>query len=61
MNELRSSTLRGLFPLLFSRFARRSDLWQAIVVERYLSDATGLADLEKRIELVRSRQVRWQP
>jgi hypothetical protein len=53
IKELRSSTLRAMFPLLFSRFARRSDLWQAVVIERYLSDATSLADLEQRIEAVR--------
>lgn len=60
MNELRSTTLRAIFPLLFSRFARRSDLWQAVVIERYLSDATSLADLEQRINTVKSRrQFSW--
>jgi hypothetical protein len=59
MNELRSSTLRAVFPLLFSRFARRSDLWQAVVIERFLSDATSLADLEQRISTLKSRQFSW--
>ena len=60
MKELRSSTLRAMFPLLFSRFARRSDLWQAVVIERYLSDASSLADLEQRINTVKSRrQFSW--
>ena len=60
MNELRSSTLRAMFPLLFSRFARRSDLWQAVVIERYLSDASSLADLERRIGTVKPRrQFSW--
>ncbi len=60
MDELRSSTLRAMFPLLFSRFARRSDLWQAVVIERYLSDAASLADLERRISTVKSRrQFSW--
>ena len=53
MNELRSSTLRAMFPLLFSRCARRSDLWQAVVIERYLSNASSLADLERRIGAVK--------
>ena len=56
MNELRSSTLRAMFPLLFSRLARRSDLWQAVVIERHLTDATSLADLEQRIETVKIRR-----
>ena len=56
MNELRSSTLRAMFPLLFSRFARRSDLWQAVVIERYLSEASSLADLERRIGTVKPRR-----
>ena len=53
MNELRSSTLRAMFPLLFSRCARRSDLWKAVVIERYLSNAGSLADLERRIGTVK--------
>jgi len=56
MNELRSSTLRAMFPLLFSRCARRSDLWQAVVIERYLSNASSLADLERRISTVKARR-----
>jgi len=60
MNELRSSTLRAMFPLLFSRCARRSDLWQAVVIERYLSSANSLADLERRISTVKPRrQFSW--
>lgn len=56
MNELRSSTLRAMFPLLFSRLARPSDLWQAVVIERYLTEATSLADLEQRIEAVKNQR-----
>ncbi|MBS1134016.1 MAG: hypothetical protein H6R02_1157 [Burkholderiaceae bacterium] len=58
--ERRASTLRTMFPLLFSRHARRADLWQAIVIERYLSQAANLADLEQRIqEVQRRRQFSW--
>lgn len=60
LTERRASTLRTMFPLLFSRHARRADLWQAIVIERYLSQAANLADLEQRIEQVqRRRQFSW--
>jgi hypothetical protein len=60
LTERRASTLRTMFPLLFSRHARRADLWQAIVIERYLSQAANLADLEQRIEEVqRRRQFSW--
>jgi len=60
LTERRASTLRTMFPLLFSRHARRADLWQAIVVERYLSQAANLADLEQRIqEVQRRRQFSW--
>jgi hypothetical protein len=60
VTERRASTLRTMFPLLFSRHARRADLWQAIVIERYLSQAANLADLEQRIEEVqRRRQFSW--
>jgi hypothetical protein len=54
--ERRSQALRTLFPLLFSLYARRSDLWQAIAVERYLSQAANLADLEQRILEVQRRR-----
>lgn len=60
LTERRASTLRMMFPLLFSRHARRADLWQAIVIERYLSQAANLADLELRIqEVQRRRQFSW--
>jgi hypothetical protein len=60
VTERRAATLRAMFPLLFSRHARRADLWQAIVVERYLSQAANLADLEHRIlEVQRQRQFSW--
>jgi len=55
--ERRSEALRALFPLLFSRYARRSDLWQAIAIERYLSQALTLPDLEQRILEVQRRRV----
>ena len=60
LTERRASTLRTMFPLLFSRHARRADLWQAVVIERYLSQAANLADLEQRIqEVQRRRQFSW--
>jgi hypothetical protein len=49
-----------MFPMLFSMYARRSDLWQAIAIERYLSQATDIIDLEHRIrEVERRRQFQW--
>lgn len=54
--ERRAQALRSLFPLLFSLYARRSDLWQAIATERYLSQAANLADLEQRIQEVQRRR-----
>jgi Protein of unknown function (DUF3563) len=60
LGERRSSALRKLFPMLFSMYARRSDLWQAIAVERFLSQATDIADLERRIrDVERRRQFHW--
>ncbi|HQR69844.1 MAG TPA: hypothetical protein PLE54_04530 [Burkholderiaceae bacterium] len=60
LSERRSGALRAMFPLLFSRSARPSDLWHAIVIERYLADAANVADLEQRIhELEQRRQSRW--
>lgn len=56
ISDRRSQALRTMFPLLFSMFARRSDLWQAIATERYLSQASNLADLEQRIEEVQRRR-----
>ncbi len=60
LGERRSAALRKLFPMLYSLYARRSDLWRAIVIERYLSQATDIADLERRIRDVERRdQFRW--
>jgi hypothetical protein len=60
LGERRSAALRQLFPMLFSLYARRSDLWQAIAVERFLSQATDIADLERRIrDVERRRQSHW--
>ena len=56
MIDRRSHALRTMFPLLFSMYARRSDLWHAIAIERYLSQATNLADLEQRILEIQRRQ-----
>jgi hypothetical protein len=57
----RSQALRAMFPLLFSKHARRSDLWKAIVVERYLSQATNIANLEQRIrEVERRHPLSWK-
>ncbi len=52
LGERRAQALRGMFPMLFSMYARRSELWQAIAVERYLSQAANVADLEHRIREV---------
>lgn len=60
LGERRAAALRKLFPMLFSMYARRSDLWQAIAIERYLSQATDIIDLEHRIrEVERRRQFQW--
>lgn len=60
MGERRAAALRKMFPMLFSMYARRSDLWQAIAIERYLSQATDINDLEHRIrEVERRRQFQW--
>jgi hypothetical protein len=56
LTERRSQALRTMFPMLFSMVARRSDLWQAIAIERYLSQAPNLADLEQRIQEVQRRR-----
>jgi hypothetical protein len=56
MIDRRSQALRMQFPLLFSMYARRSDLWRAIATERYLSQASNLVDLEHRIQEVQRRQ-----
>jgi hypothetical protein len=60
VGERRAAALRGMFPMLFSMYARRSDLWHAIAIERYLSQATDIADLERRIrDVERRRQFSW--
>jgi hypothetical protein len=60
LGERRAQALRSMFPLLFSMYARRSDLWHAIAVERYLSQATDLDELESRIAQVqRRRHFQW--
>ena len=41
--------MRSLFPKLSAWFARRSYLAQMGAVDRYLSQATDLVDLEHRI------------
>jgi hypothetical protein len=56
LSERRAATLRAMFPLLFSRHARRADLWQAVVIERYLSQAANVSDLEQRIQEVQRRR-----
>lgn len=58
--ERRGEALRAMFPMLFSLYARRSDLWQAIAIERYLAQAANLAELEQRIrQLEHRRQFSW--
>jgi hypothetical protein len=56
LGERRAAALRKMFPMLFSMYARRSDLWQAIAIERYLSQATDIVDLEHRIREVERRR-----
>lgn len=58
--ERRAQALRSMFPMLYSLYARRADLWRAIAIERYLSQATNIADLELRIqEVQRQRHFGW--
>jgi hypothetical protein len=58
--ERRGEALRAMFPMLFSLYARRSDLWQAIAIERHLAQAANLADLEQRIrQIEQRRQFSW--
>lgn len=58
--ERRAQALRSMFPMLYSLCARRADLWRAIAIERYLSQATNIADLELRIqEIQRQRHFGW--
>jgi hypothetical protein len=60
LEERRAHALRSMFPMLFSMVARRSDLWRAIAIERYLAQATNIADLEQRIhEVQRQRHFSW--
>ena len=60
LEESRAQALRSMFPMLFSMYARRSDLWRAIAIERYLAQATNVADLEQRIhEVQRRRHFSW--
>ncbi len=60
LEERRAHALRNMFPMLFSMYARRSDLWRAIAIERYLAQATNIADLEQRIhEVQRQRHFSW--
>jgi hypothetical protein len=60
LEERRSHALRSMFPMLFSMYARRSDLWRAIAIERYLAQAPNIADLELRIhEVQRQRHFSW--
>jgi len=58
--ERRAQALRSMFPMLYSLCARRADLWRAIAIERYLSQATNIADLELRIrEVQKQRHFGW--
>jgi hypothetical protein len=60
LEERRAHALRSMFPMLFSMYARRADLWRAIAIERYLAQATNVADLEQRIhEVQRQRHFSW--
>ena len=60
LEERRAHALRSMFPMLFSMYARRSDLWRAIAAERYLAQAKNIADLEQRIhEVQRQRHFSW--
>ena len=58
--ERRGEALRAMFPMLYSLYARRPDLWHAIAIERYLSQASNLTELEQRIhEVERRKQFLW--
>lgn len=49
LGQRRAEAMRSLFPKLSAWFARRSYLAQMGAVDRYLSQATDLVDLEHRI------------
>ena len=49
VSERRAAAMRGLFPKLSAWMAKRSYLAEMSAVDRYLSQATDLFDLERRI------------
>jgi hypothetical protein len=59
LGERRAEAMRGLFPKLSAWMAERHYLAQMSEVDRYLSQATGMPDLERRIREIESRGGRW--
>jgi hypothetical protein len=55
VGERRAAAMRGLFPKISAWMARRSYLAAMSEVDRYLSQATDLFDLEQRIRQVERR------
>jgi len=61
VGQRRAEAMRSLFPKLSAWYARRSYLAQMGAVDRYLSQATDLVDLEHRIREIErnSGQSHW--
>lgn len=55
VRERRAAAMRGMFPKLSAWMAKQSHLARMGEVERYLSQATDLFDLERRIREVERR------
>lgn len=55
VSERRAAAMRGMFPKVSAWMAKRSYLAEMSEVDRYLSRATDLFDLERRIRQVERR------
>jgi hypothetical protein len=55
VSERRAEAMRGFFPKLSAWMARRSDLAEMREVDRYLSQATNIFELEQRIREIERR------
>ena len=53
--ERRAEAMRGFFPKLSAWMAKRSCLAEVSAVDRYLSQASDLFDLERRIREIERR------
>jgi hypothetical protein len=59
LGERRAEAMRSLFPKLSAWMAERHHLAQMSEADRYLSQATSLPDLERRIREIERRGGRW--